>query len=169
MEIQIWNLKKTRKVSLQRLRQTALRVLEKFSDLNTSGQYHPSCELSITLVGDTEIRQLNKTYRRSDKSTDVLSFPLQETLAPGFFKEKPTPFLPFPLGDVIISVDTAERQARSHKHSLGDEIDILLVHGILHLIGYDHEKKEDAKQMMIMEAQILRSRKGLIQKSLGKL
>ena len=118
------------------------------------------------LVRDEEIRRLNKTYRHIDESTDVLSFPLQETSSPGSFKKSPGPSLPFPLGDVVISVDTADRQARIHGHPLGDEMDMLLVHGILHLVGYDHEKKEDAEQMMKMEARILKSKGGLIKKSL---
>lgn len=118
------------------------------------------------LVKDEEIRRLNKTYRHIDESTDVLSFPLQETSSPGSFKKSPGSSLLFPLGDVVISVDTADRQARIHGHSLGDEMDMLLVHGILHLMGYDHEKKEDAEQMMQMEARILKSKEGLIKKGL---
>jgi probable rRNA maturation factor len=162
MEIQIRNPKKTKKVSLHRLKQTAQRALEELRGSET-------WELSIILVGDEEIRQLNKAYRHIDKSTDVLSFPLQETNAPGSFKTHSEPFFPFPLGDVIISVDTAERQALAHHHSLGDEMDILLVHGILHLAGYDHEKKKEAKQMLAMEMQILKTREGLIKKSLSEI
>lgn len=159
MEILLRNPAKTRKVSLRRLKQTARKALE---ILGGSDNW----ELSIVLVKDEEIRRLNKRYRHVDESTDVLSFPLQETSSPGSFKESPGPSSLFPLGDVIISVDTADRQAQIHGHSLGDEMDMLLVHGILHLVGYDHEKKEDAEQMMKMEARILKSKGGLIKRNL---
>ena len=73
------------------------------------------------------MRRLNRQYRNKDKPTDVLSFPLADALCPAL------------LGDVVISVETAARQARRHKHALREEIQTLLVHGILHLLGYDHE------------------------------
>jgi len=84
-------------------------------------------ELSLALVMDSEIHSLNRQYRGKDKPTDVLSFPLADALQPAL------------LGDVIISIDTAARQAQRRGHSLREELQILLIHGILHLLGYDHE------------------------------
>ncbi|HXG18755.1 MAG TPA: rRNA maturation RNase YbeY [Methylomirabilota bacterium] len=87
----------------------------------------PRAELSLALVTDQEMHQLNYHYRGKDKPTDVLSFPLADELHP------------FLLGDVIISIDTASRQAQRRRHSLREELQVLLIHGVLHLLGYDHE------------------------------
>jgi probable rRNA maturation factor len=84
-------------------------------------------ELSLALVTDPEIHALNRQYRGKDRPTDVLSFPLADTLHPSL------------LGDVVISVETAARQARRRGHSLREELQTLLIHGTLHLLGYDHE------------------------------
>jgi len=86
-------------------------------------------ELSVYITDDEEIRELNKVYRNKDRPTDVLSFPLGEE-ANGYKI----------LGDVVISQDTAQRQAKELGHSLEEEVKRLLVHGIVHLLGYDHEK-----------------------------
>ena len=83
-------------------------------------------EVSVLLTSDREIRRLNREFRRQDKSTDVLSFPapeLPENIA----------------GDLAISLDTAARQAKQFGHTLDIEIKILLLHGLLHLAGLDHE------------------------------
>ena len=87
-------------------------------------------ELSLSLVGDEEIRRLNRDYRGKDRPTDVLSFSLREGdhAAVGGA-----------LGDVVISLETAARQAKEYRGTLAAEVDRLLVHGILHLAGYDHE------------------------------
>jgi probable rRNA maturation factor len=84
-------------------------------------------ELSLAFVTDLEIHALNRQYRGKDKPTDVLSFSLADELQPHL------------LGDVVISVATAARQAQRRSHSLREEIQTLLIHGILHLLGYDHE------------------------------
>ncbi len=76
---------------------------------------------------DQTIHELNSQYRNKDKPTDVLSFPLADDVYPWL------------LGDVVISIDTAQRQARRRRHSLREEVLTLLIHGILHLLGYDHE------------------------------
>ena len=86
-------------------------------------------ELSIALVGDTEMQPLNGKYRGKKKTTDVLSFGVEEQPATGAKL----------LGDVIISVEQACRQARERNHSLRSEMVTLLIHGMLHLLGYDHE------------------------------
>lgn len=92
---------------------------------------------------DHEIRSLNRQYRGKDKPTDVLSFPLADELHP------------FLLGDVVISVETAARQAQRRGHSLREELQILLIHGILHLLGYDHEvSRSEAIRMHRKEREI---------------
>ena len=107
-----------------------------------------NAEVSVLLTDDTEIRSLNRDYRGKDRPTDVLSFSQLE----GDFGE----IEPDMLGDVAISVDTAARQAAAKGHSLDEELDILLVHGILHLAGYDHEAgAEKARAMRTKEKEIL--------------
>ena len=90
-------------------------------------------ELSILVVGDAAIRRLNRDWRGKDLATDVLSFP-----AAG-----PGPFL----GDVVVSLDTARRAAREAGRPLGAELDRYLAHGLLHLLGHDHERPADARRM----------------------
>jgi probable rRNA maturation factor len=87
-------------------------------------------ELSITFVGDDMIHELNRQYRDKDHPTDVLSFAMREGEAMGRLE---------PLGDIVISIDTAKRQAETMGHSVHDEIFELLFHGFLHLLGEDHE------------------------------
>jgi len=103
-------------------------------------------EVSITFVTDKTIRELNRHYRGIDSATDVLAFAMQE----GEFKEI-TPDL---LGDVIISVETAQRQAEERGHSLEQELGILLIHGLLHLAGYDHITDEEAIPMQEKEKEL---------------
>jgi probable rRNA maturation factor len=103
-------------------------------------------ELSVALVGDQEMRPLNAKYRKKNKTTDVLSFPAD----PAMTSEAAL------LGDVIISVEQAKRQARERKHSLKKEMVTLLIHGILHLLGYDHERSQrEAKIMATLEQKLL--------------
>jgi probable rRNA maturation factor len=85
--------------------------------------------LSLTLVGDKSIRELNRDYRGKDAPTDVLSFPMERSPAPEAERL---------LGDVVISVETAARQAAEYDATLQREIYRLLIHGLLHLLGYDH-------------------------------
>ena len=88
-------------------------------------------ELSIVITDDDEVHQLNKTYRGIDKTTNVLSFPMQE----GRFSD----INPGLLGDVVISIDTAQKEADTAKITLSERMSQLLIHGILHLVGFDHE------------------------------
>ena len=90
--------------------------------------------LSVSFVRDPKIRELNRTYRDKDKPTDVLSFPLYEA---GDAGDGETERL---LGDIVISVDTALRQAAEYDATLDREVQRLLIHGILHLLGHDHEE-----------------------------
>jgi len=107
-------------------------------------------ELSVLLTDDASVRSLNRDYRNVDEPTDVLSFAQSE----GDEFERPEGVSPH-LGDVVISVDTARRQAADHGLSLQDEAAHLLVHGILHLLGYDHEAPDDAAAMRGREDAIL--------------
>ena len=105
-------------------------------------------ELSLALVGNREIRRLNAAYRKKDEPTDVLSFPAGDHLAGGAKI----------LGDVVISVEQADKQAARAKRSREEELEILLIHGILHLLGYDHERSaKEARIMREMEKKILRA------------
>lgn len=104
-------------------------------------------EVSVLLTGDRRIRRLNREFRGVDKATDVLSFPAPEEAGRAGVA-----------GDLAISVETAARQAEEFAHSLAAELQTLLLHGLLHLAGYDHEK--DTGQMARKEA-ALRRRFGL--------
>jgi probable rRNA maturation factor len=96
-------------------------------------------ELGVALVDDATIRDLNRTWRRKDKPTDVLAFPIVQP---------PGPCAPEgQLGDVIISVPTARRQARAHRRPLLDEVTMLLAHGLLHLCGFDHRTDAEERHM----------------------
>jgi probable rRNA maturation factor len=103
-------------------------------------------ELSIALVGDREIRELNRSYRKRDRATDVLSFSLVDGEWAGFRGEL--------LGDVVISVETAARQARSRHRSLNEETARLLIHGVLHLLGHDHELPGERRRMRAEERRL---------------
>ena len=104
-------------------------------------------ELSIVLCDDAFIHPLNRDYRGKNQATDVLSFSQRE----GEFADANDPVL----GDVIISVETAQRQADERGHHLGRELTVLLIHGILHLLGYDHISDDDAEVMEAIEASLL--------------
>jgi probable rRNA maturation factor len=107
-------------------------------------------ELTVALVSDARVRALNRKYRRKDAVTDVLSFPAGE---PGL------------LGDVVIAAGVARRQARSAGHSFGTEVRVLALHGLLHLLGYDHER--DDGRMARLERRLRRRgglRQGLIER-----
>lgn len=103
-------------------------------------------ELSIAFVGDAEIRELNRSYRSQDRPTDVLSFSLVEGECADFSSGL--------LGDVVISIETARRQARSRHRSLNDEVTRLLIHGVLHLLGHDHEEREEWRDMRAEERRL---------------
>ena len=107
-------------------------------------------ELSILLADDATVRELNRTYRDTDAATDVLSFAQSE----GEAFARPEGAASH-LGDVVISLDTARRQTREHNLALDAEVAHLLVHGILHLLGYDHEQPDDAAAMRLQEDEIL--------------
>ena len=112
-----------------------------------------SAELGIMLVGDQRMRGLNRRYRGKDRTTDVLAFAMRKA-----FTLHALRLTPDMLGDVVISVPTAWRQAKEARRSLDEELAWLLVHGILHLCGYDHARSErEARRMHRRERMILRS------------
>ena len=100
---------------------------------------HSKSELSISLVDDREIRELNRTWRKRDRSTDVLSFSLMEGGASGHRGDL--------MGDVVISVETAAAQAAGRHRGLDEEVARLVIHGLLHILGHDHETEVDARAM----------------------
>jgi probable rRNA maturation factor len=111
------------------------------------------CELSLTLTSDRAMRRLNRDFRGIDTATDVLSFSQIEqagSAPPNPRSVKNSPGLP--VGDVVISIDTALRQAREYRVSPSARLRRLLIHGFLHLIGYDHERSAaDARRMFARE------------------
>lgn len=126
-----------KKIPLRPLKEKAQRILKLLDQRRV--------ELSLVLVGNRKIRELNVRYRYKNKPTDVLSFPSGERLPTGAKL----------LGDVVISVEQAEIQAKRRGKALDEEMESLLIHGILHLLGYDHERsKEAAKTMRRMERKI---------------
>jgi probable rRNA maturation factor len=117
----------------------------------------PSADLSLLFVGDRRMRRLNHRFRHKDRSTDVLAFACREGRAPHGFNRGTAP-----LGDVVIALPTAERQARAANHSLEEEIVTLLIHGVLHLCGYDHERGASEALRMQRKERQMRRRLGLI-------
>jgi len=112
-----------------------------------------AAELGILFVGDRRMKGLNRRYRGKDRTTDVLAFAMRKA-----FTLHALRLTPDMLGDVVISVPTAWRQAKEARRSLDEELAWLLVHGILHLCGYDHERSEkEARRMHRRERMILRS------------
>jgi len=111
------------------------------------------CELSLTLTSDRAMRRLNRDFRGIDAATDVLSFSQIEqagSAPPEPRRVKNSPGLP--VGDVVISIDTAIRQAREYRVSPASRLRRLLIHGFLHLLGYDHERSAtDARRMFARE------------------
>ena len=102
-------------------------------------------ELSLVFVDDAQIKEMNKAYRGKDEATDVLSFPQYDQLDEGFLM----------LGDIVISIDTARKQAESIGHSLEREVAFLTVHGTLHLLGYDHNTQDEEDEMTALQELIL--------------
>ena len=114
--------------------------------------FERDCELSVTLTDDATIHALNHEYRGVDRATDVLSFPMY-TFADG---DVPPDDGDFTLGDVVISVERAEAQAKEYGHSTRREIAFLTVHSILHLLGWDHETSpEDERAMFAKQDEIM--------------
>lgn len=126
------------RVDVPRLRRRATRVLRALGQSRS--------ELSVSLVDDASIAELNAQWREKPRPTDVLSFSLVE----GDFADHRAGLL----GDVVISVETAATQAAERHRGLDDEVARLLIHGVLHLIGHDHERDDEARLMAAEERRL---------------
>ncbi len=102
-------------------------------------------EISLKVCNDQKMKSLNKTYRGIDHTTDVLSFPLSY-LDPQSNEEY--------LGDIVISFPTAKKQAKEHQQTVEDELTFLILHGLLHLSGYDHDNQVKEKEMFALQEEI---------------
>ena len=125
------------------------------------GQPTKQLEVSLSFVGEDEIRELNKEYRDTDKVTDVLSFPTVENpdrgvidLASHASDLNPETWL-LNLGDIIICLPRAKQQAKEYGHSLKREVAFLSLHSLLHLLGYDHMNQADEEQMTAVQNAVL--------------
>ncbi|MCC5637794.1 rRNA maturation RNase YbeY [Nostoc sp. CHAB 5844] len=112
----------------------------------------PSYEIGLRLTNDAEIQSLNAQYRHQDKPTDVLAFAALETDFPHYAELLDEPLY---LGDIVISVNTAQRQAQQQGHSLVTELAWLASHGLLHLLGWDHPDDESLIKMLKQQVKIL--------------
>lgn len=110
-------------------------------------------ELSVTFVSNERIQEINREYRDKDRPTDVISFALEE-MGEGEM-EIVGEDIPRILGDIIISIPTAREQAQEYNHSFMRELGFLAVHGLLHLLGYDHMNEQDEKRMFDRQKEIL--------------
>ena len=108
-------------------------------------QPDPDCEVSLLFTDDGHVQQLNRDYRQQDKPTNVLSFAAQEGGGP----------VTMILGDIVLARQTIEREAQEQDKSREDHLTHLIVHGFLHLLGYDHETDHEAKTMEELETRIL--------------
>ncbi|SEK92037.1 probable rRNA maturation factor [Alkalibacterium pelagium] len=116
-----------------------------------------NAEVSITVVSNEKIREINREYRDKDKVTDVISFAIEDDeddVLKEFDMEGIT--IPRDLGDIFISYDKAVEQAEEYGHSVERELGFLMVHGFLHLNGYDHMTDEDEKRMFALQEEILK-------------
>lgn len=140
---------------------TIKRVLE--IALKRLGQPSKQLEMSLSVVSPEQIRELNKTYRNVDAVTDVLSFPVAEVnrqvvVLSDFSTDSVNPETDrLNLGDVIICLERAKQQAEEYGHSLKREMCFLALHGLLHLLGYDHIEQADEEQMTALQTEILQS------------
>lgn len=140
MKIEIENRQSKQKIRKRLLRKVAQRIL--------SASGCPDAQLSILIVGDAEIQEINRDYLDKDRPTNVISFAMQEGEGQGV--------QPDLLGDVVVSAETAARDAAEAGVAFESELCFLLLHGILHLLGYDHERGtiEQAEQMEAREKQL---------------
>lgn len=132
-----------------------LRLLQQTATGNqTTTDLTPGCELTLRLTNDTEIQGLNAQYRQLNQPTDVLAFAALEVDYPQLQSPIPSPIY---LGDIVISIDTAQRQAQQQGHNLTYELVWLAAHGLLHLLGWDHPTEEHLHQMLAQQEKLLQS------------
>lgn len=138
--ISIQNRQKKHKVDTARLRRSLKRLLQELDCRD--------CEVSLLLVDDDQIREINRSYLERDRSTNVISFSMKEGLFGHIHPEI--------LGDIILSTETAARDALAGHLDFMDEIEYLLIHGLLHLIGYNHENTDvdEAERMKNREREL---------------
>lgn len=127
-----------------------LEVLEKLINYALDYEKVNNAVFSITFINDDKMHELNKTYRNIDRTTDVLSFAFEDSID-GFSSNIPIRML----GDIYISIDKAHEQALSYGHSYLRELSFLMIHGFLHLLGYDHMESDDEKVMFERQEEIL--------------
>lgn len=129
------------------------KVVQKALEVEVEGDY----EVSISFVDNQEIHELNKQYRNKDAATDVLSFPLMEfeDTEEDYGNEEEYVQEDKLLGDIVISLEKTQEQATDYGHSFERELAFLLVHGVLHLLGMDHEDEQQEKEMLQKQENIL--------------
>ncbi|MFH1783072.1 MAG: rRNA maturation RNase YbeY [Candidatus Omnitrophota bacterium] len=142
MKVAIRDLQDKVKIDKRRATKLTEAVLKKMGEGLT--------EVSLMFVDDLYIRRLNQKYLGIDSSTDVLAFSMRE--GEGLSDASPI------LGDVVISTETAKREAIKRKKNVQDETDLYLVHGLLHLLGYDDRTKKDKKKMRLKEKELMEER-----------
>lgn len=142
MPISIKNQQKKQKADLGRLRRSLKRILKTLDCENS--------EVSVILVDDERIREINRQYLQRDRPTNVISFAMTEGYDGDLHPEI--------LGDIIISIETAARDAMKAKLDFMDEVEFLLIHGLLHLLGYNHEDTplDEAQKMKTKERELFR-------------
>ena len=134
-----------------------VRLVQQTAQVTLEHESVPSdVSLSIVVTGDDEIQSLNSQFRGADTPTDVLSFGQQPTTRPFVHAPDEKPYL----GDVILSFPRAQAQAAEQGHSIKEEIKLLVVHGILHLLGYDHATSEEEASMWAKQDAILSTLEG---------
>ncbi len=131
-------------IDVRRTQQLAAYVMERM-------RVHPLAELSISAVDEDTMTELNQKWMDKQGPTDVLAFPMDE-LRPGKVNEEPEEGV---LGDLVLCPAVAAAQAETAGHPTEDELDLLTVHGILHLLGYDHAEPDEHKVMFDLQAQLL--------------
>jgi probable rRNA maturation factor len=143
VEIHIRNKCKSNIITTHRLKKITQNVLKVVLEERS----RPNAEVSVVFIDDGEMRNLNRTFRGVNKSTDVLAFPIND----GRFAD----INPDTLGDIVISVPKARDQAVAKEFSIERELSVLLIHGLLHLLGFDHETDKDAIVMQEQEQECL--------------
>lgn len=142
MPVLVQNRQRQCKLPLRQLRRIVEQILQ--------GEGFPDHEVSVSFVSDHMMRELNRLYRGYDRPTDVLAFSMREGQG--------TLINPHLLGDVVVSLDQARRQAAENGHSLELELKVLLIHGVLHLLGYDHEtSRREGNKMRAKESRLLQA------------
>jgi probable rRNA maturation factor len=148
----------TEVVNRQRLARIDARRVARIADATLAEVGRGNSTLTVAFVRDRTMRKLNSKFKGNDRATDVLSFPLGNDVNRAPAPARPNN-APKELGDVVISTDTAQRQAIDCDHSLEREVDELVIHGVLHLCGYDHAT--DRGQMNRLELRVRRKLLGL--------